>query len=186
MELNASIGELEATIVKSFMRGANLRRWLNRPDCPQVIREFKRLFDLAFTPNHARDEDGPELGDDGVTAHYRYKGFNYSRASTHLGNSLVLFYPDSTATAVPGSIQKITIVGAEVFFTIQRQAPLPRGKNDPFKAFPDFPAKTYSSRMMGGPMDQVPRSSLVSHYARFEFSDERAVVLNLSRVMLYL
>ncbi|KAJ7860198.1 hypothetical protein B0H13DRAFT_1639651, partial [Mycena leptocephala] len=118
-------------------------------------------------------------------AHYTYKGFNYSRASTHLGNSLVLFYPQSSSSATAGSIQKIEIAGNEVTFLIKRQAPLPSTKFDPFKAFPHFPAQTYSSHMLDDqPLDSIHPSRVISHCARFDFSDERSVILNLSRVFI--
>ena len=37
-------------MAKSFVRGANLRAWLNRKECPQIIKEFKILFDKYFSP----------------------------------------------------------------------------------------------------------------------------------------
>lgn len=170
-------------MLTSFMRAANIRRWLNRPDCPQVILEFKRLFDLTFKHRNFRDEDDvPEPGADGEPARYKYKGAIYSRASTHLGNSLIMYYPPSSTSATAGSIQKIQIIGNQVYFLIQRQAPLPSHKRDPFTPFPHFPAKTYSSKMQDGPMDRINPSSVISHVARFEFSDDRVVILNLSRV----
>ncbi|KAF7328154.1 hypothetical protein MVEN_02572900 [Mycena venus] len=160
-------GEMEASILKSFMRGANLRRWLNRSDCPQVIREFKRLFDLAFTPRDFGEETPPKNNQEHT--HYNFKGVNYSRASTHLGNSLVLFYPLNSTQATAGSIEKITGAGKSTRFFIRRQAPLPANKRDPFTPFPHFPAKTYSSKMMDGRLDEIHPDH------------ERAVILNLSR-----
>jgi hypothetical protein len=43
-------GVMEATTARSFMQALNLQRWLKRPDCPEVIRQFKHLFDKSFTP----------------------------------------------------------------------------------------------------------------------------------------
>ncbi|KAJ7738839.1 hypothetical protein DFH07DRAFT_965938 [Mycena maculata] len=103
-------GETEATMLTSFMRGANLRRWLNRPDCPQVILEFKRLFDLAFTRRNFRDEgDVPEPGANCEPARYRYKGLIYSRASTDLGGSLVMYYPPDSTSATAGKLLQRTL-----------------------------------------------------------------------------
>ncbi|KAJ7857414.1 hypothetical protein B0H14DRAFT_3447866 [Mycena olivaceomarginata] len=65
-------GALEATITKSFTRAANLRRWLNRPDCPAIIAEFKCLFDLAYTPRRNLDEESAPLVVDGEHAHYTF------------------------------------------------------------------------------------------------------------------
>ncbi|KAJ7635920.1 hypothetical protein B0H17DRAFT_1217189 [Mycena rosella] len=77
-------GEMEATILRSFMRGANLRRWLNREDCPEVIRQFKLIFDLAFKRRNFRMEDDSVPGKDREKAHFFNRGVNFSQASTHL------------------------------------------------------------------------------------------------------
>ncbi|KAJ6609925.1 hypothetical protein B0H10DRAFT_1954225 [Mycena sp. CBHHK59/15] len=68
-------------------------------------------------------------------AHNTYKGFNYSQASTHLGNSLVLFYPQFLSSPTAGTIQKIQVVGNEVTFVVKQQALVPHAKFDSFKAF---------------------------------------------------
>ncbi|KAJ7658858.1 hypothetical protein DFH06DRAFT_990078 [Mycena polygramma] len=174
-------GELEATIVKSFWRGANLRRFLNRSDCPEVIKQLKVLFDLSFSPRNDRSEESAPAENGKDRAHYTYQGVNYSRASTHLGNSLVLYYPSGAPSAIAGSIQRIGTEGEKTIFHIQRQAPLPAGKFDPFAPFPHFPPKTYSSRMEDV-VDKVSPSSILSHCTRYEFTDDRAVILDLSRV----
>ncbi|KAJ7731454.1 hypothetical protein DFH07DRAFT_706160, partial [Mycena maculata] len=175
-------GELEATIVKSFWRGANLRRYLNRSDCPEVIKQFKVLFDLTFSPRNDRSAESVPAEDGKDRVHYTHQGVNYSRASAHLGNSLVIYYPTSNATSpVPGSIQRISTVGDHTLFHIRRQAPLPPDKFDPFLPYyPHFPAKTYSSQMEDV-VDEVQPYSVLSHCARLEFSDNRAVILDLSR-----
>ncbi|KAJ7362649.1 hypothetical protein DFH08DRAFT_799673 [Mycena albidolilacea] len=118
--------ELEGTLAKSFFRGAALRRWLRRPDCPQIPR-----------PGYAMERER-------IT---QKTVIHFSRANTHLGNSLVLYYPPNSNTAVAGSIKQILSVGDDVKFVIRRQAPLPRGMRDPFARYPLFPASTYSSEM---------------------------------------
>ncbi|KAJ7441261.1 hypothetical protein FB451DRAFT_1058265 [Mycena latifolia] len=174
-------GELEATITQSFIRGANLRRWLNRPDCPEVIKEFKRLFDKAYTPRWTLNKESAPLAVDGERAHFTYRGVNFSRASTHLGNSLILYYPSPKADPVAGSIQKIVTRGDDTVFLVRRQAPLPPDSFDPFLRYPHFPAKSYSSQMEDT-LDTIPPSAIFSHCARFEYSNNRSVILNLSRV----
>lgn len=174
-------GELEGTIAKSFWRGANLRRYLNRSDCPEVIKQFKILFDLSFSPQNDRSVESTPQENGNDRANYTHQAVNYSRSSTHLGNSLVMYYPSANSPLIPGSIQRIQTDGEKTIFHIQRQAALPSDKFDPFLPFPHFPAKTYSSRMEST-IDKVAPSSVISHYARYEFSDDRAVVLNLSRV----
>ena len=169
------------------MRGANLRRWLRRPNCPEVVRQFKVLFDKAFssgTPDSSANEPEPKSPlSDREQAHLSYNGVVFSRSSTHLGNSLVLYYPTLSSTdPIAGSVQTIQRSGGQVYFHIKRQAPLPPTKHDPFRRYLSFPAKLYSSKMVDGPDDVVPVESVVSHVARFELSSERAVILNLSRV----
>ncbi|KAF7362698.1 hypothetical protein MVEN_00619100 [Mycena venus] len=169
-------GELEGTIVRSFWRGANLRRHLNHPDCPEVIKQLKVLFDRTFSPHLDRSAESVPKENGKDRAHYTHQGVNYSRASTHLGNSLVLYHPSEASAAqspIAGSIQRIETDGHETFFHIQRQAPLPPDGFDPFLPFPHFPAKTYSS-LMENTIDRVPPTAVLSHCARMEFSDERA------------
>ncbi|KAJ7776952.1 hypothetical protein DFH07DRAFT_951571 [Mycena maculata] len=178
-------GQHEATIMNTWIRSANLRRWINRPGCPAALREFYRLFTLHLGLNLGDRNPPVKSRTKSVEhrpAHYQYDGVNYSRAQTHLGNSLILYLDDSGKTWA-GSIEEI-IVNAngkdEVRFNVRHQAPLPKGKNDPFRAFPHFLAATYSSKMSDTVVSIDP-NSIVSHYARYNFSEDRAVILNLSR-----
>ncbi|KAJ7710884.1 hypothetical protein B0H17DRAFT_914849 [Mycena rosella] len=148
------------------MRGANLRRWLNRKDCPEVILYANLSWRMPWC-----------LGKIATRPTFFYRGVTFSRVSTNLGNDLVLFYPRDSSSAVPGSIEKIEVVT----FLIRRQLPLPNHLSDPFKPFIYFPAKTYSSKTTST-LERVDPSSVISHYAQFEFSKDRAAVLNLSRV----
>ncbi|KAJ7668611.1 hypothetical protein DFH06DRAFT_944658, partial [Mycena polygramma] len=173
-------GELESTITESFIRGANLRRWLNRADCPQVIKEFKALFDKAFTPRRDLDEESAPLDVDGERAYYTYQGGQFSRASSHLGNSLILYRPPGSIDPIAGSIQKIVSQGDKTIFVVQRQALLPPESFDPFLRYPHFPARSYSSRMQDV-TDQISPDEVVAHCARFDYSNNRSVILNLSR-----
>ncbi|KAF7318521.1 hypothetical protein HMN09_00362000 [Mycena chlorophos] len=52
-------GELETTLTRSFFRGAALRRWLRRPDCPRVIQELKALFDKTFPSYNPPRDSAP-------------------------------------------------------------------------------------------------------------------------------
>jgi hypothetical protein len=162
------------------MRGANIRWWLSQDDCPEVIRQFKSFFDKAFSRETLRDSRDRS----GEVAHIVQDGVRYSRATTHLGNSLVSYYPSKSATLpVIGSIQKIIAREQHVQLTIRRQAPLPSGVYDPFLRYPSFPARLYSSRMLEDAEDYVPVTSLVCHVARFNLPGSEVVaILILSRV----
>jgi hypothetical protein len=179
-QLTSWLGTLEQTILQSRKRGANIHWWLARDDCPEVIRQFKYFFDKAFSqeqPSNSRDRIGE-------IAHIMHDGVNYSRAETHLGNSLVSYYPSKFATKpVVGSIQKITARGQHVSLTIKRQALLPSGSYDPFVRYPYLSASLYSSKSFEGNEDHIPVTSIVSHVARFMVpGTEVAVILTLSRV----
>ncbi|KAF7344226.1 hypothetical protein MVEN_01713500 [Mycena venus] len=177
-------GEHEATVLRTWMRSANLRRWLNRKDCPELLRQFDRLYSI-FVTNRTDSRKDPEYpasksSDRSERAHYDYEEMHFSRASTHLGNSLVSFL-DPQGVAVFGSIEKIEVTQAEkVQFVIRPQAPLPPNVNDPFKPFPHFPARTYSSKMSDTTVIVDP-GQVIGHYARYNFSNNCAVVLDLLR-----
>ena len=174
-------GEHEATVVRTWMRSANLRRWLSQKDCPELIRQFHRLYSLYVANTDPRKADpNPKPVRGTERAHFDHKGLHFSRASTHLGNSLVSFL-DANGDTVFGSIETIQQTEAkEVEFVIRPQAPLPPGVNDPFKRFVDFPARLYSSKM-ADTTSVIDPSRVIGHYARFIWKD-RAVVLDLSRV----
>lgn len=170
------------------MRGANLRRWLKRPNCPKVLQEFYRLFNLY----HGSKLDNPDARpgietkprkkglQDGEQAYYDFAGMHFSKAETHMGNSLVSYLDEGKTWF--GSIEKIKVTPqGSVSFAIRHQERLSPGKNDPFQDFPHFPARTYSSKMAESLVDVAP-SKVLGHYARFVFSGDRAVVLDLRRV----
>ncbi len=123
------------------------------------------------------------LTKEGEHAYHTHKGVSFSRVSTHLGGSMVLYYPTpSSTTLVAGSIQRIITEDKGVFFYIRRQAPLPATAFDPFLRYTSYPARVFSSTMSDEPEDRVTPSSVRSHAARFNFSKGRAVILDLSRV----
>ncbi|SJL17814.1 uncharacterized protein ARMOST_21376 [Armillaria ostoyae] len=178
-------GDLEKTILQSFLRGANLRHHLNRPNCPQLIRQFKILFDKALPPKNQRETtftaDPPSVRQLSH-AYYTYRGVTFSRQSTHLGGSLVAYYPTTKSQdLMVGSIQEIKTESGQVLFAIKRQAPLPVAKFDPFKCYVDFPATTYSSKMVDGPLDSIHPSQIRLHVAQYEFSHECAIIIDLCR-----
>jgi hypothetical protein len=183
------------------MRAAKLRQWIGRQDCPGFIKECKLVFDRAFaTEKGGVDVDtlpssayGPvpnELRglikerEIAFRAQRWADGVVFARSSTHLGNSLILFYPggDTRLEPIPGSIQHIVspASGKPPFYVVRRQLPAP-GIIDPFCRYPYFKAKIYSSEMCAD-LEIVHVDWVVSHYARWDVTLGHAVVLNLSRV----
>lgn len=108
----------------------------------------------------------------------------FSKESTHIGNSLVLYHPngDKKLSLVPASIQDIVETAGMVTVSIRRQAPATISPAaDPFSPYPHFPAKLYS-RNLEITVEQIPLDWILCHFARFSWSEEHAVVLSLSRV----
>ncbi len=163
--------------------------WLRKPNCPELIVQFKHLFDKAFTTSNSRKNNDhmakPNSPRQTDRAYYTYQGVTFSRSTTHLGGSLVLYYPTaSSVEPVAGSIQRIVTRGDQPCFYVKRQKTLPLSAFDPFQRYSFFSAKVYSSDMSDEPEDKVPPSSVLSHVARYNFSGKRAVILNLCKVSL--
>lgn len=201
-------------MLQSFTRGGKLKRWLSRDDCPEAVKECKALFDRSYPQNVDANGIGdadeemetyvsevqkkPQatptdllalIGSQRVVLHARFKslGVVYSRSSTHLGNSLVCFYPcgDMASAPIPGSIKYIFSSGAEVCFAVQRQLPRDPGDGvvDQFLPYPHFGAKLYQSRL-GESLEKVKLDWICCHFARWNMTTNHAVVLPLSKVSL--
>jgi hypothetical protein len=211
-----SAGEMESTMLRSFIRAGKLKRWLARDDCPPAIKECKIMFDKAYAPNVSDESrvsdvgDGvfvePILADDQAVprkvpedlrplvrkektvmrARLRHRGVTYAISSTHLGNSLVHFYPhgDTTKSPIPGSIKYIFEHEGKMAVAIQRQLPARQGVVDPFKPYIHFPAKLYSSGISDA-LEIVQIDWIMCHFARWQMSSEHVVVLSLSRVCIH-
>jgi hypothetical protein len=179
---------MEATMLKSYMRAGNFRRLLRHPQCPEALKAVKRLYSKVFgmsgsTPEYPEESEDFSPSDD--KANYTTQNYlgriTYSRAKTHVGNSIVLYHVAGDPTAeFAGEIQKIKVTVDGAVFTIRRQGPLPRGVFDPFIRFPFFPARCYSS-LLTNDLDTVPFRDVTAHGARFQFSRGRSVIVNLSR-----
>ena len=121
-------GQMESTLLESFLRVGKLKRWLTKPDCPAVIKECKQLFDKVYAPKVLDSDHSNNLPVDvadnipamhtrtipddlhGLLVHanevimsarVRHKGIVYSSSKTHLGNSLVYFYPRGNKASLP-------------------------------------------------------------------------------------
>jgi hypothetical protein len=118
-----------------------------------------------------------------LAARHKYMGVIYTRSSTHLGNSLVQFYPhgDRTKSPVPASIKYIFNDGQRTAYAVQRQVALPNTTVDPFARYPYFPAKLYSSAMSSD-LEIIEVHWISSHVARWQLSKQYAVILSLSLV----
>jgi hypothetical protein len=102
-----------------------------------------------------------------LCATLKFKGVIYSKASTHVGNSQIFFYPhgDRLLTPVPTNIKYIysTLTG-ELLFAVQRHILLDHHIVNPFSLYPDFPAKLYLMDLENR-LENAKVSWVVSHFA---------------------
>jgi hypothetical protein len=197
-------GQQESTLLRSYIQAAKLKYWLNRPSCPPVFRDVKALFDrfvsplintdpidvredrtTSPTPTNATPEDLRQLIHvRRVVLHARtlHGGSVYTRHSTHVGNSLILFYPSGARDMqpTPGIIRYIFEGEQGVHFAVQRHLPL-HSHPDPFRHYPHFPARLYSSALAEN-LEIVMPEWVVSHFVRWNFSPRQIVAVSLCPV----
>ncbi|KAL0061857.1 hypothetical protein AAF712_011299 [Marasmius tenuissimus] len=179
-------GIMESTMIKTLAHTANIRRWFRRPECPEAVKQLKALFDKCFAPANAnppqetqenREIKGPQR------AHAKREGHNFSGVKTHSGNSHII-YRTRSKPPVAGQIQHIENVhtsgGDEIRLHVRSFVPIPKPLSDPFRRYPHFQATTYSSKL-NEEEDVIHLTDIVAHAARFDFSHERSVLVNLSR-----
>ncbi|KAG2745384.1 hypothetical protein P692DRAFT_20743949, partial [Suillus brevipes Sb2] len=193
-------GQQESTLLFSFIKAAKLKCWLNRTSCPPIFRDVKSLFDRFVSPTvDVILEDGlihptskENIPDDlrclikvqqaVLHARIKYKGAMYARESTHMGNSLILFYPDGIMhTQIPGTIKYIFRTEHGVGFAVWRHHPLLSSHPDPFRHYPHFPAQLHSSTLADH-LEVVMPEWVVSHFARWKFSPQHIIAVSLCRV----
>ena len=198
-----NVGQLESTMFTAFTRATSLRRWIARPDCPPFLQECQAVFiktfgglkinanpleddipQSAFTPTPRELRSLIPDKSIALRARHHYDDVIFSKASAHVGNSLILFYPKGklTENPIPGSIKYIVVKKSkQVVYAVCQQLPAPEGIEDPYRFYPHFPAKVYSSRL-SAELVLVEPSWVVSHHARWKMDEDRVVVLTLSRV----
>ena len=128
-------GQMESTLLHSFLKSSKIKRWLSNPDQPPAICEIKSLFDNIYTSNS--DEDGNSEGIDehewfhnkllgnsipfklltlshlqseiSLWARFKHQGVVFATNHTHQGNSQIYFYPggNTKLAPVPGFIKYI-------------------------------------------------------------------------------
>ena len=110
----------------------------------------------------------------------RHHGIIYAISSTHLSNSLILFYLHSnkSKSLIPGCIKFIFEQG-QLVFTVQCQLEAAQGILDPFEPYSHFLTKLYSS-CLSEELVVVHVDWVLCHFARWQISSEHIVVLSLS------
>jgi hypothetical protein len=199
-----SQGQLEATMLSTFTRSAKLKQWIARPDSPPFLKECKRYLDKAFSTtsedsNHVADSAFRAIPAElrgvipagsrvATRARHLHDGVVFSRSKTHVGNSLIMYYPNGNRrdSPIPAEIENI-VVGMDQKYTyvVRRQLPAPPGTVDPFAPYLHFPAKVFSSKV-SSTLEVVSPHWVMTHYARWNLDRDRVVVLDLSRVRMLL
>ncbi|KAF9268620.1 hypothetical protein L218DRAFT_520584 [Marasmius fiardii PR-910] len=173
-------------MVKTLARTANIRRWLRRPDCPEAVRQLKRLFDKCFVPAAGIPEPKPLRELKGSRRAYaNYQGVNFSPHKTHEGNASIIYRPKSEVSTRAGQIQWIQNInepggGQTIRLHVRPYKPMSKTLYDPFVRYPHLNARTYSSQL-DDKEDTIELHDVVAHAARFDYSHGRSVFVNLSR-----
>jgi len=195
-------GELEQTVLESFIQGSRLRHWLARPDCPTAIKECKVLFDKYITNSgvssgdifsdvagRAKQAAPTDLqlltSQKCMVLHARtdFGGIVFSRYSTHQGNSLIMFYPGGSQSSppIPGRIKYIFKDNGRTQLAVQCQLPAGADAINPFECYPYFPARLYSAQV-DEDLEVVHLQWVMCHYARWHLSEKYDVILPLLQV----
>ncbi|KAG1803958.1 uncharacterized protein BJ212DRAFT_1284890 [Suillus subaureus] len=142
------------------MKAAKLKYWLNQPSCPPMFREVKSLFNRLVSP--LVDADPISVSKDHPLTQ---QGSTYTCDSTHVGNSLILYYHGSIRNVppTPGIIKYIFKMEQVVGFAICHYLPLHSHPN-PFRHYPYFPAHLYSTALINHLKTGKPEW-VVSHFA---------------------
>lgn len=116
-------------------------------------------------------------------ARMRHAGVLYTRASTHVGNSLVLYHRagDRSTEEIPASIQRIHQCGTnfKCFVKRHKKVSIAQAARDPFKYYKYFDASLYSSALQEG-MEEIEADWIKCHFARYPWSESQVVVVSLS------
>ncbi|KIK12697.1 hypothetical protein PISMIDRAFT_51297, partial [Pisolithus microcarpus 441] len=193
-------GELEQTVLDSFIQGSKLRHWLGRPDSPAAIKECKLLFDKyisnsevsisEFVPKRAPKQAVPtELRLLTSRKHLvlhactNFGGTIFSRHSSHQGNSSIMFYPGGSQSRppIPGCIKYIFEDNGHTELAVQQQLPVGADAIDAFQHYPYFPACLYSVAL-GEDLEVVRLEWVMCHCARWNFSEKHVIILPLLQV----
>ena len=117
-------------------------------------------------------------------ARHLHNGIMYSTAACHTGNSLVLVRPGGAPSkgGVPGIIEDIcSNEHDEILYIVRLYTRLRCELKDPFRFYPDFPARSYSPDLSPEPCVIRPQW-VISHFARYRLRSDVIAVLSLSKV----
>ena len=53
---NHKIGQMESTLLLSFLKATKLQQWLSNPQSPPIFQEIKVVFDKIYKSTHLYDD----------------------------------------------------------------------------------------------------------------------------------
>jgi len=108
-------------------------------------------------------------------------GVTYCCANSHIGNSVIQYYPQKSSSAlVVGEIEYIIIDNGTTYLTIRRHQSIPLNTQDPFAKYNDFPGRLYSIDLMEP--EAIKSSQVRTHAARLQLAKKKlAVIVPLNR-----
>ena len=117
---NHKTGQMESTLLHSFLKAVKLQHWLSDPQSPPIFKEIKMAFNKIYWSSNSydnlHDDSAADQSDLDVTTprsipddlkalkhisrnkiflktHIKVQGIFYTCSEMHLGNSLIHFYP---------------------------------------------------------------------------------------------
>jgi hypothetical protein len=196
-------GQWEAGVHKKFLAAGKFVRWFTNTCSPGVRFFRERIYNRFLRSMWSQGDPDLEDGEDlpprspaektpdelrhlvpqpkvNVRANLRINGSLFSRESTHTGNSQIIFCEsqDDMSPHVYGTVKYIIWDGHKHVLAVNRWLPLPHGVNDPFRHWPDFPARMMSS-LKNSHLQLVDLPCVLGQYARCPLSPDYAAVVSL-------
>lgn len=179
-------------------------------DCPDIIAKIWAIFEKEFngepttsrTPLDGEQDDYDEsvwLGSEvstppnlqalcpsprvRVRARIQVGDVVLARYSSNPGDSMILFHPagDTSVPAVPGCIEEIFVSEDKWVFAVRRHLSSAPDVIDPFRHYPYFDAKLYSTNQ-AKTLELVKTDWVTVQFASWQMSPEHVVVVAMHRV----
>ncbi|KAG6326399.1 hypothetical protein ID866_12691 [Astraeus odoratus] len=170
------------------MQASRIKSWLSQPDAPTIIQECWLLFNKHLSSGEEPLYDSAQLNNPKKLclpiphdlyqlvsskqcifyAHFKFSGVTFSQYSTHVGNSLILFYSGGNVSSppVPGCIKYIIVHNDIIQFAVNHHPPASVGVYDPFSHYPYFPTCLYDVKL-SDTLELVQPLWVMCHIARW-------------------
>jgi hypothetical protein len=196
------LGQWEASVHKKFAAAGKFIRWFTSTCSPGVRLFREKIYNRFLRAIWRQDDSDLDDGEDiaprtppqttpeellhciqkpkvNLRANLRIKGDLFSRESTHHGNSQIIFQEvGQSAPQVYGTVKYIIWDGNRHVLAVNKWLPLPENIADPFRHWPDFPARMLRSTKEPE-IQLVELQNVLGQYAWCPLSTEYAAVISL-------